>query len=98
MRDVGSGDKLARGAIRATYLVSENTLTEERWKEIFGPPEPVRKAWYEVTCPVHGKVIDTDRECFLSGGYPLYDETLVVKCPAADCDEKAPVSGYVEIE
>jgi len=96
MRDVGSGDKLARGAIKATYLVSENTLAQEKWNDMFRK-EPVERAVYKFTCPVHGEFV-SERKCFLSGGYPLYDETLTTRCTIDDCGEKLTVSGYVEIE
>ncbi len=32
----GSGDKLARGAPRATYTVTESSITDKKWAEAFG--------------------------------------------------------------
>src|SRR5271157_2127878 len=97
MRDVGSGDKLARGARRAVYLVrDEVTIEQEKWNDMFRK-EPVKRALYKFTCPVHGEFV-SERKCFLSGGYPLYDETLTTRCTIDDCGEKLTVSGYVEIE
>jgi hypothetical protein len=40
MNDAGAGDKLARGAVKATYLVSENLMTQKKWDDIFGDFDP----------------------------------------------------------
>jgi hypothetical protein len=32
----GSGDKLARGAVRATYAATEGGITEDKWAQAFG--------------------------------------------------------------
>lgn len=41
MRDVGSGDKLARGARRAIYLVrDEATIAQEKWDAMFKDFDP----------------------------------------------------------
>jgi hypothetical protein len=37
----GSGDTLARGAIRAVYTVrDEKTITQKKWDEMFGDFDP----------------------------------------------------------
>lgn len=38
----GSGDKLARGAVRATYTVTEGGITEDKWAGAFGDYDPER--------------------------------------------------------
>ena len=39
--NVGSGDKLARGAVRATYMVrDEVSISDKKWKEMFGDFDP----------------------------------------------------------
>ena len=40
MNDAGAGDKLARGAVKASYLVSENRMTQKKWDDIFGDFDP----------------------------------------------------------
>ena len=36
----GAGDKLARGAVRATYASTEGGVTEDKWAEAFGEFDP----------------------------------------------------------
>ena len=45
MRDAGSGDRLARGQVRASFLVSEEKITEDKWKKAFDDfnPEEFKK-------------------------------------------------------
>ena len=41
MRGAGSGDKLARGANKASYLVSEDKrISQKKWDEMFGDFDP----------------------------------------------------------
>lgn len=35
MRGKGTGDVLARGAVRASYLTTEKNVTEQQWNDIF---------------------------------------------------------------
>lgn len=35
MRGKGTGDVLARGAVRASYLTTEQNVTKEKWNDIF---------------------------------------------------------------
>lgn len=99
MRDAGSGDKLARGAHKASYLVTENSVTNRKWNSMFkGSGEPELKAVYCLECPVHG-VFKTKKEFFLSGGYPQGPDSYVTgKCFNPDCDEKAAYNGYVALD
>lgn len=36
----GSGDKLARGAVKASYLTTEKKISQEKWDEMFGDFDP----------------------------------------------------------
>jgi hypothetical protein len=36
----GSGDKLARGAVRATYTTTEGRITEDKWANAFDDFDP----------------------------------------------------------
>ena len=36
----GSGDKLARGAVSASYLTTEKKITDKKWNDIFGDFDP----------------------------------------------------------
>lgn len=41
MRGAGSGDKLARGNVRATYLVSEDKrISQDKWDDMFRDFDP----------------------------------------------------------
>jgi hypothetical protein len=40
----GAGDKLARGAVRATYASTEGGVTEDKWAEAFGDFDPKKFA------------------------------------------------------
>jgi hypothetical protein len=40
MGGLGSGDRLARGANRATYSSTEKKVTDEKWAEMFGDYDP----------------------------------------------------------
>lgn len=40
MRDVGSGDKLARGAVKASYLTTEKTISQKKWDAMFEDFDP----------------------------------------------------------
>ena len=37
---LGSGDVLARGAVRASYLTTEKKITDEKWAEMFDDFDP----------------------------------------------------------
>jgi len=90
--DIGKGDKLASGAIRATFRMP--SVDQKTWNKIFNKkPEPVKKAVYLFECPVHGRFA-SDREFFLSGGYPQLDELTTHKCFDENCDERAVYAGY----
>ncbi len=39
-KGVGSGDKLARGAVKATYPSTEGGVTAEKWNNIFDTFDP----------------------------------------------------------
>lgn len=58
---LGSGDKLARGAIKASYLVrDEKEISQEKWNEMFGDFDPkafAAKPGTEV--PVEGAIKET---------------------------------------
>ena len=63
MGGIGSGDRLARGANRATYSSTEKKVTDEKWAEMFGDynPEEFKNAPNKSsirTSPVDGS--DTD--------------------------------------
>jgi hypothetical protein len=36
----GSGDRLARGAVKASYLTTEKTITDKKWNDIFDGFDP----------------------------------------------------------
>jgi hypothetical protein len=36
----GAGDKLARGAVRASYLTTEKKITEKKWDSMFADFDP----------------------------------------------------------
>lgn len=36
----GSGDKLARGAVKASYLTTEKKITQKKWDDMFGDFDP----------------------------------------------------------
>jgi hypothetical protein len=40
MGGLGSGDKLARGAVRASYSATDGRVTEDKWAEAFGEFDP----------------------------------------------------------
>ncbi len=40
MRSAGSGDKLARGAVKASYLTTEKSITDEAWARMFDDFDP----------------------------------------------------------
>lgn len=40
MGGLGSGDKLARGAVKASYSTTEGGITEDKWAEAFGEFDP----------------------------------------------------------
>lgn len=42
MGGLNSGDKLARGAIKATYSSTEKKITDEKWASIFDGYDPER--------------------------------------------------------
>lgn len=47
-RGAGSGDKLARGAVKATYSVTEKTITQKKWDDMFEGFDPeafLKKKW-----------------------------------------------------
>jgi len=89
----GSGDKLARGAVRASYLVSETSITDKDWKRMFPKKAEEKKAVYLFKCPVHG-TFESQREFFISGGYPQLDEYTVGKCLVENCGEKSEYAGF----
>jgi len=39
-KGIGFGDKLARGAARATYSTTEGGITQDKWAEAFGDFDP----------------------------------------------------------
>jgi hypothetical protein len=39
-KGVGSGDRLARGAVRATYTTTEGGITDDKWAKAFGDFDP----------------------------------------------------------
>jgi hypothetical protein len=40
MNNAGAGDKLARGAVKASYLASEQSISQKKWDSIFGDFDP----------------------------------------------------------
>ena len=44
MGGLNSGDKLARGAIRATYSSTEKKVSDEKWNDIFNDFDPKKFA------------------------------------------------------
>jgi hypothetical protein len=92
---LGSGDRLAQGAIKATYLVrDEKPISDEKWEEMF-PKKAVKpvEVFYMFKCPVHGIFLST-KKCFLKGGYPQLDESKTSKCRVEDCDEVSVYADY----
>jgi hypothetical protein len=92
------GDRLARGAASHTFRPMGEKLSRDKWAEMFeGEAEPVVKAVYVFTCPVHGEY-ESDRECYISGGFPLLDENVKGKCCVIQgnlaCNEVSNYSGY----
>lgn len=56
----GSGDKLARGAVRATFLVrDEKTISQKKWDAMFEDFDP-EKFKKEGMPKVKGKPADSD--------------------------------------
>jgi len=41
-KGAGSGDKLARGAIRATYTTTEGGVSNKKWDDMFADYDPER--------------------------------------------------------
>jgi len=93
MNSIGAGDRLARGARKAQFPASEKT-NQEKWDEAF-PKEktPEKKGVYLLKCPVHGTFV-SDKEFFMSGGYPQLDEYTMGKCLEEDCYERATYAGF----
>lgn len=92
---LGSGDKLARGAVRATFGPSSAAVSDEKWREAFGTSE-VKKAVYIFACPVHG-YFENKTEFYISGGYPQGpDKYKTGKCPK--CEETSVYSGFQVID
>lgn len=97
-KGLGSGDRLARGAVSAAFPPMGEGVSRTQWAErVEGKVPEVTKAFYVFTCPVHGQ-FESKVECFLSGGYPLFDTYKTGKCADPDCDEKCECSGFVKIE
>lgn len=96
------GDVLARGGVRATFRPMGENLTREEWDRIFKnrKPEPEKKAYYLFECPVHGS-FQSEREFFISGGFPQLNEYAKGKCPVKEggqeCGEESGYYGYVAI-
>lgn len=88
------GDVLARGAASATFRPAGEKLSREQWGEIFdGESQPVVKAVYKFTCPTHG-VFTSERECYVSGGFPQLDEYVSGLCTVPNCEHGTkPYSG-----
>ncbi len=92
------GDALARGCVSATFKPAGSKLSEEQWNKIWDEEAAaVRKAVYIFNCPAHG-TYHSDREFFISGGYPLMNEYAVGVCPRSDCGEKTTFSGFRPID
>lgn len=88
------GDRLARGAVSHTFKPMGERLTRENWDKMFEDAEPpVVKAVYILNCPVHGEY-ESERECFVSGGFPLLDENLAAKCQIDRCGEITKYVGH----
>ena len=91
------GDVLARGGVRATFKPMGQKLTDEQWAGMFDEEKvPVVKAVYIFKCPEHG-LFTSEREAFVSGGFPLLNEYAFGKCPLVSCQEKSGYAGYKEI-
>jgi len=39
-KGAGSGDKLARGAVRAQFMTTEGGISDKKWNDIFGDFDP----------------------------------------------------------
>lgn len=91
------GDRLARGAASHTFRPMGERVSQEGWDGMFaGGEERVIKATYILNCPIHGEHA-TNRECYVSGGYPQLDANLAVKCKIDGCVEVAVYAGYDEV-
>lgn len=91
------GDFLARGGHRFTFKPMGEKKTDEQWAAMFQEEKaPEIKVLYIFKCPVHGDYV-SDREAYLSGGYPLVNEYAKGKCPKDDCGEKSEYAGYQKI-
>jgi hypothetical protein len=95
------GDRLAQGAVRHTFKPMGEKLTREKWDEMFSEePQPEVKVVYLFCCPVHG-IFQSQRECYLSGGYPLLNENAKGKCPKVEngftCQEDSKYAGIQPI-
>ncbi len=92
------GDVLARGGVRCTFKPMGQKMSKEAWEGMFEKDEtPVVKAVYIFKCPVHGDFV-SEREAFVSGGFPLLNEYATGKCPVTGCEEKSIYDGYKEVE
>lgn len=91
--NVGSGDKLARGAVRAVYTVrDEVTISQNKWNEMFPKEKAAEvKANYKFNCEEHG-IFTSYREFYISGGYPQLNEYAKGKCPT--CEGVSEYAGY----
>ena len=87
------GDRLARGAASHTFRPMGEKKTQKQWGKIFAKKDAVVKVLYILTCPVHG-TYTSDREAYLSGGYPLLDASLAMKCKVDRCGEVTDYAGY----
>ena len=91
------GDVLARGGVRATFRPMGENVSREEWEKMFkGKPAPEKKARYLFECPFHG-LFESEREFFISGGYPLMNEHAKGKCPQKECGEESKYGGYIAI-
>ena len=90
----GSGDKLARGCVRASYLTTEKKISQKKWDSMFPKKKAEEtKGVYIFKCPVHG-TYESTREFFVSGGYPQLDELTTGKCLDENCDERGVYAGF----
>jgi len=87
--DVGSGDRLARGAVRATFRSDGRKMTDAQWNKKF-EGSTGQQFQYLYECPTHGHFA-ADRASDIFFGAPYEGKTS--KCLVDGCDETAVYGG-----
>jgi len=87
--DAGAGDRLARGASRATFRSDGRKMTDQQWNSKF-EGSTGQQFQYIYKCPVHGHfAADRASDIFFGEAYT----SKTSKCLKAECDETAAYGG-----